>query len=345
MRSLTADPPHAPEPDLTSPAPPWLLSLAWQRASAALKGENPAGFVDAVEELLAQYPDDPILLYNSAVVSADLGRLDEAVARYDTLRRVAPAMRPRAVCGLLRAAQLSGSFESTAHATAEAVTLLEQQLDAIDDVPLLKYFAYRRVFTPALDRFGPALGRRIALLLGAPALPAPPIRRERGRRLTIGYLSWGFGDHPIGHVTQDLFAAHGRDRFRILGFSGRDRGAEAAPYARKIRASFDTCHEIGGLAPVEAARRIRAESVDILVALDQHMAWDGATSAPEILAHRPAPLQVSWLGVAASAHLPFIDCLLADAVTVPAGEDALFAERIIRLPGCFHCASPHPIGT
>lgn len=328
---------------MTSTAPPWLYAPAWQRATAALKAEQPGDFVEAVEELLTHYPDDPILLYNSAVILVDLGRLDTAVQRYDHLRQVAPAMRPRAVCGLLRAAQLSGSFESAERATAAAVELLERQLDTIDDVPLLKYFAYRRVFTPALDRFGPALGTRIARLLGAPALPAPSARPERGRRLTVGYLSWGFGDHPIGHVTQDLFAAHDRDRFRILGFSGRDRSAEAAPYARKIRAGFDACHEIGGLSPVEAARRIRAANVDILVALDQHMAWDGQTSAPEILAHRPAPLQASWLGVAASAHLPFIDVLLADAVTVPAGEDTAFTERVVRLPGCFHCASPHPI--
>jgi protein O-GlcNAc transferase len=38
-----------------------------------------------------------------------------------------------------------------------------------------------------------------------------------------------------------------------------------------------------------------------------------------------------------------VDYLLADAVTVPDGEEGLYAETVLRLPGCYHCASPHAI--
>jgi len=322
--------------------PAWLGLPEGRAVVQALQQGRLDAAAEGMRALLVGFPDEPALLYNFAVVASDLGRLAEAVVAYRRLADVSAPFRARAVAGLLRAAQLSGRFAAIEAATREAAQFLDAGIETIDDLQILKFFAYRRVFVPALDRFGPRLERRIAELLGIRKQPAAP-RRARPARLTIGYLSSCFGDHPIGHVTRDLFAVHDRQRFRILGFSGRDRSAEAAPYAGIIRSGFEALHEIGSLAPAAAAARIAAEGVDILVALDQHMDWQGTTSSPEILALRPAPLQLAWLGVAAGTGLPAIDYLLADAVTVPPGEEALYAETVLRLPGCYHCASPHVI--
>ena len=322
--------------------PAWLGLPEGQAVAAALAARRLDEAVDGLERLLARFPQDPALLYNFAVLASDLGRIAEASAAYRQLAASAPPLRARAVAGLLRAAQLSGRFAAIEAATAEAVLFLDAAVETVDDLQILKFFAYRRVFAPALDRLAPRIERRIASLLGDTPQPAPP-RGPRPARLTIGYLSSCFGDHPIGHVTRDLYAAHDRQRFRILGFSGRDRSAEPAPYAGIIAAGFEALHQIGGLDPAEAARRIAAEGVDILVSLDQHMDWPGQVSAPEILVLRPAPLQLAWLGVAAGTGLPAVDYLLADAVTVPPGEEGLYAERVWHLPGCYHCASPHEI--
>jgi protein O-GlcNAc transferase len=322
--------------------PAWLALPEGQAVAAALQQGRLDAAADGLQALLGRFADDPALLYNFAVVASDLGRIAEAVAAYRRLAEVSAPFRARAVAGLLRAAQLSGRFAAIEAATRETALFLDGAIETIDDLQILKFFAYRRVFVPALDRFGPRLERRIATLLQSTWRPAVP-RPARPARLTIGYLSSCFGDHPIGHVTRDLFAAHDRRRFRILGFSGRDRSAETAPYAGIIRAGFDALHEIGPLSPADAATRIRTEGVDILVALDQHMDWQGPTSAPEILALHPAPLQLAWLGVAAGTGLPSVDYLLADAVTVPPGEEDRYAETVLRLPGCYHCASPHAI--
>jgi protein O-GlcNAc transferase len=322
--------------------PAWLGLPQGQAVVVAMQQGRLDAAADGLAGLLGHFPDDPALLYNFAVIASDLGRIAEAVAAYRRLASVSPPFRARAVSGLLRAAQLSGSFAATEAAARDAGQFLDSAIEAIDDVQILKYFAYRRVFVPAFDSVRLRLERRIAGLLGAVRRPTVP-RPARPSRLTIGYLSSCFGDHPIGHVTSGLFAAHDRERFRILGFSGRDRQAEAAPYAGMIRAGFEALHEIGSLAPAEAAARIAAERVDILVALDQHMDWPGPTSSPEILARRPAPLQLAWLGVAAGTGLPAVDYLLADAVTVPPGEAGLYAETVWHLSGCYHCASPHPI--
>jgi predicted O-linked N-acetylglucosamine transferase (SPINDLY family) len=321
--------------------PVWLDQPAAQAAVAALQQGRLDTAAAALHSLLDLYPDEPSLLYNFAVVASDLGRLSEATEVYRRLAEISEPFRPRAISGLLRVAQLSGDFAAIEAASAAAAQFLDGAIETIDDLQILKFFAYRRVFAPALDRLAARLERRIVALL--------PTGRPRARlaqpdgRLTIGYLSSGFGDHPIGHVTRDLFAAHDRSKFRILGYSGRDRSAEAAPFARMIRAGFDTFHEIGALAPEAAAAQIAADGVDILVSLDQHMDWHGPNAAPEILALRPAPVQVAWLGVAAGTGLPSVDYLLADAVTIPAGEEASYVETVHRLPGCYHCASPHAI--
>jgi predicted O-linked N-acetylglucosamine transferase (SPINDLY family) len=313
----------------------------WQCHRTALAQGRLDDAVEALRGLLMPYPDDAVLLFNRAVLLTDLGRLDEAAATYRRLDLVSPPFRPRALSGLLRVAQLSGNPDAVETAASDAVAFLESGLETIGDVPILKYFAYRRVFTPEFDRFGRRLGTRIAALLG-PAV-APPRPAARPARLTIGYLSGCFGDHPIGHVTRDLYRRHDRERFRIVGFSGRDRSAEPAPFNRQIRNGLDGFHEIGALSAPDAAARIRAERVDLLVALDGHMDWSGPVSSPDILAQRAAPLQVSWLGVAGSTDLPFIDWLIADDITVPEDEERRFAERVMRLPGCYHCASPHEI--
>lgn len=326
---------------MTQPA--WLDLPAGRIVVEALqRGALPAAAA-AIEALLVRFPDDPALLYNFAVIASDLGRLDDAANAYRHLALLSPALVPRAVAGLLRNAQRTGCFAATEAAIQDLVALLDAHLETIDDLPILKFLAYRRVFVPALDRFAERLERRIGALLGDRLPRAVPLARPRPPRLTIGYLSSCFGDHPIGHVTCCLFAAHDRDRFRIIGFSGRDRLAEAAPYAAAIRRDVDAWYEIGVLSPAAAAEEIQAAGVDILVALDQHMAWPGTTSTPEIVVLRPAPVQLAWLGVAAGIGLPSIDFLLADAITVPQGAETLIAEPVWRLDGCYHCASPHDI--
>ena len=42
---------------------------------------------------------------------------------------------------------------------------------------------------------------------------------------------------------------------------------------------------------------------------------------PGILSHRPAPLQVNYLGYPGTTGADFIDYIIADAIVVPPGEE------------------------
>jgi predicted O-linked N-acetylglucosamine transferase (SPINDLY family) len=107
------------------------------------------------------------------------------------------------------------------------------------------------------------------------------------------------------------------------------------------RERFQHFHEIGGMGPKRAADYIRALGLDILVTLDGYM----DDHVLPILALRPAPLQLFWLGHADKLGLPFIDYVIADELVMPRHESGGPGEAVIRLPGTYHCADRHPIAS
>ena len=84
-----------------------------------------------------------------------------------------------------------------------------------------------------------------------------------------------------------------------------------------------------GWTTAAVADLIRQDGIDVLVDLTGHTAG----SRLLVFARRPAPVQVAYLlGHGYTSGLSAMDAFLADAVLAPPGADALFSERIIRLP-------------
>jgi predicted O-linked N-acetylglucosamine transferase (SPINDLY family) len=166
--------------------------------------------------------------------------------------------------------------------------------------------------------------------------PAPYDEAEDkpNQKLRIGYLSGKLGDHPIGHVTQALFEAHDRSRFEVHAFSLTDRRDEVSGHMEAIRAGCDYFHDTSAMAPAAVAAFIRQTKIDILIFLDGLMMSVGV----EILAHRPARLQVFWLGHAGILNFSFIDATVIDPVVL--SEQPAHSSAVIALPVCYHCASP-----
>jgi predicted O-linked N-acetylglucosamine transferase (SPINDLY family) len=90
------------------------------------------------------------------------------------------------------------------------------------------------------------------------------------------------------------------------------------------------------MADAAVAPRMRADGIDILVDLSGHT--QGTRLG--VLEHRAAPVQASWIGYANTTGSRAVDWLIADAVSVPPGEEALCTERVLRLPGCYLCITP-----
>ncbi len=151
----------------------------------------------------------------------------------------------------------------------------------------------------------------------------------RAARLRVGYLSSDFHAHATAYLIAELIERHDRDRFEIHGYSyGPDPGGDMR--ARLVSA-FDRFTDIDALSHRAAAARIRADDIDILVDLKGHT----YRARPKILAFRPAPVQVNYLGYPGTMGAPFIDYIIADEFIVPRDREMLFAEKLAYLPDCY----------
>jgi len=165
----------------------------------------------------------------------------------------------------------------------------------------------------------------------APRPPAPLSQgaRHRHEKIRLAYLSADYHEHATAQLAAGLFERHDRSRFEVIGVSyGADDGS---PMRRRLQASFDRFVDVQREGDEEVARRLRAMEVDIAVDLKGYT----TASRPLILAHRPAPVQVSYLGFPATMGAPFIDYVLADRVVIPADEQRFWSEKVACLPGSY----------
>ena len=176
-----------------------------------------------------------------------------------------------------------------------------------------------------------AAARKCAARVTADGTPAisRPSRTGDGGRLRIGYFSGDLYSHPTSHLMVGVVEQHDRSRFEIVAYDFSPPARD--DYRSRFEAAFDRMVAIGGLQDQAAAQRIADDSVDILVDL---IGWT-RRSRPAVLAARPAPLQVQWLGYPGTVGAPWIDYIVADDVLIPKGQEGGYSEKILRLPGSY----------
>ncbi len=155
-----------------------------------------------------------------------------------------------------------------------------------------------------------------------------------GRPLRIGYVSADVCQHTVGLFVKDVIRAHDRSRCTVFIYSA---GQVDDWVTTEVRAAC-TLRAVATLDDAALAALIRQDEVDLLIDLSGHTAGSRLT----VFAHRPAPVQVSWLGYFATTGLRYIDAVLLDAWHAPAGTQAQFVEPIVRLPQGRWCYQPVP---
>jgi predicted O-linked N-acetylglucosamine transferase (SPINDLY family) len=153
------------------------------------------------------------------------------------------------------------------------------------------------------------------------------------RKLRIGYLSPDFRAHAAAFFVHPILTNHDPRRFEVICYAEVPvPDGRTAEFRRLARRWCDTT----GLSDGELASRIRADRIDILVDLGGHLAG-GRLRA---LAHKPAPVIVSYLGYPGTTGVAAVDYRLTDAHSDPPGSESGYSERLVRLPRCFCCYSP-----
>jgi len=165
-----------------------------------------------------------------------------------------------------------------------------------------------------------------------PSAPAPFVHPEPRRpdKLRIAYVSSDFRQHAVAFAIAELIERHDRTRFEIVGVSLYPN--DASNIRTRIVKSFDHFLDVSSENDEVAARLLHGLEPHVVV--DLNGPTEGAR--PGILAHRPAPVQLAYLGYPATSGARFIDYILADATVLPFDQQPFFSEKIVHLPDCYH---------
>ena len=145
------------------------------------------------------------------------------------------------------------------------------------------------------------------------------------RKLRLGYLGGNLCVHAVGLLLADVLEHQDRERFESHAFCYSPEDGTA--YRQRLLACFDHVHRVNRLSDAQAAELITACGIDVLI--DLHGLSDGVR--PAILARRPAPVQVGWLGFIGTTTLPFIDHLIADRFALPESQRMYYSESPLYL--------------
>ena len=217
---------------------------------------------------------------------------------------------------------------------AQTLTELRAALSKIpDDLPAeTSPFSHAVLVDDPLETLKVARHYALHMARNARPLPRRAVHKNskgRAERLRIGYLSADFHQHATSQLMMQMLERHDRSQFEVFMLSaGPQDGSDTQI---RVRQSTEHFEELRGRSFESMAARIRELKIDILVDLK------GATydTLLNVLAHRPAPLQVTWLGFPGSTGAPFIDYVIGDPIVTPLENAAHFSEKIAQLPTCY----------
>jgi len=153
-------------------------------------------------------------------------------------------------------------------------------------------------------------------------------------RIRIAYLSADFGDHPVALLTVGLFEHHDASRFEVTAISyGPERDSALR---KRIKGSVEHFVDAGSQGDRDIAEIIRRDEIDIAIDLM------GFTENNRfgVLARRPAPIQVNYLGYAGTMGTDCLDYIVADPTIIPEGQQRFYAERVVWLPDSYQVNAP-----
>jgi len=159
--------------------------------------------------------------------------------------------------------------------------------------------------------------------------PLPCAGERRPGRLRIGYLSADLRDHVMGKMAWSAVEHSDKSRFELFFYSLSN---EEDDWTARFRGLGDRYEVIAHLDERNAAQRIAADDLDILVDLGTHTKG----SKPGILALKPARVQITHVASAGTVGLEAIDFKLTDRFAdVPENQEHM-TERLLPMEGCVY---------
>ena len=292
-------------------------------------------------------PNRPEAFVNRGNLFLELHQPDQSLQDYQR----ALELNPRSIAGLSGLSQCLPVFGQWNEAL-EAVRLANILADAESQVEtrsgsvqlrrrMMSNLLYCSSLTPGMTREGVLemhlnCGRSLEESI-VPFVHKPGTHPEK--RLRIGYVSPDFRSHATMRFFLPFFEAHDHNIVEVYCYSEFSGCDELTERVQKFSHAWcRTCE----LSDTELAERIHADKIDILIDLAGHTNGNRLPA----FAHKPSPVQVSFLGYPNTTGMRRIDYLLVDAVRESAQTARYFSEQLVAMPHgacCFQTLHETPI--
>lgn len=309
---------------------------AWHYLGEALQGQR--RWIEAAEAYRRAMPAQPAEAFNIAICAEQAGQYNVAREGYSRMCALRPD-RADCVARLAQVQAMSCAFPEEAAAVAELVAKLAEPEklandDRIEVFPISFFDMPDEAKQAALRRYSSSIAEKVAGFSRVPSV-SPMSSRSVPR---IGYLSPDFGMHAVGLLLRHLFFAHDRSVVEVYGYSLRRHADEVGD---GLRQEFDVFRDCESMGTAELAQMIHSDGIDVLIDLGGYT--QGAR--PEVLALKPAPVQLGWLGFIHGQEAPWLDAIILDDVVLPQDVSWRYSDRVMRLPTMMLPAGPMPMGT
>ncbi|MFA6310348.1 MAG: tetratricopeptide repeat protein [Sterolibacterium sp.] len=320
--------------------------LAAGRKEEALKSYDEALEID---------PNALDVLLNSGVLLRDLQRHHEALERFNRII----AIDPNHASGLGNCAILLTEFKQSEQAIAMFESLLKIRPDYDYGLGLLAYERLHICDWTDFDKMsqqiieGVRAGRRACKSLALMAFsdsasdhlqaartfashfcPKRAIsfwqgERYRHDRIRLAYVSPDLREHPVGHAIAGVMEHHDKNRFETIAISlGIDDQSRIRARMLKV---FDRFIDVRQMGTAQIAQLMRDLEVDIAVDLGGYT----SDTRTDIFAHRPAPIQVNYLGYPGTMGTDYYDYILADRYVIPDEHRQFYSEKVVYMPDAY----------
>ena len=155
----------------------------------------------------------------------------------------------------------------------------------------------------------------------------------RHDRLRLGFVSPDLGQHPIGYFLIRVLENLKHEPCETVCYSNR---IVKDDLTRRFQAAATQWRDVLDMSDERLAAQIREDRIDILFDMAGHTAGNRLL----VFAHKPAPIQVSWVGYVGTTGLSSMDYVLADPYEVPPGGERHFQEQVLRMPESYVCYDP-----
>lgn len=152
--------------------------------------------------------------------------------------------------------------------------------------------------------------------------------REPSRPIKLGFISADFSMHPVGKLLLPVIKKLDTSLFDIHCFSNVQIEDEMT---RRYRETVHNFHTIRNIDDKSASEMIQKAGIDILIDLSGHTNFNRLG----VLARKPAPYQIMWLGYFNTTGMKAMDYVLADSVNIPPTHDKYYSEKVLRLADTF----------